>query len=90
MSQVPFVRVASERSTTRVVLSRPEPVSLPQSMVRSTEVVVYQGLVVRSIDWPAGRVVSGVTVKVVVLVSPEPFVAVTVFAPVALSLPVQE
>ena len=49
------MRVASERSTTRVVVSRPAAVSVPQSIVRSTEVLVYHGPAVRSIDWPRRR-----------------------------------
>ena len=89
MSQVPSVRVADWRSTAPLEVSRPEPVSLPLSAVRSTEVVVYQGPVVRSMVWPAGAVVSGVTVKVEVLVRPEPLLEVTVLAPVAVSVAVQ-
>ncbi len=62
---------------------------MPQSRLSETDVVVYQGPPVRSIDWPAGAVVSGVTVKVAVLVEPAPFVAVTVLAPLAVSVALQ-
>ena len=81
VSQVPLVRVASERSTIPLVVSRPAPVSLPLSTVRSIEVVVYQGPPARSTDWPVGAVASAVMVSESLAVSPVPLVAVTVVEP---------
>ena len=51
---------------------------------------MYHGPPASSTVCPVGAVVSGVTAKVAVRVVPAPFVAVTVFVPVAVSLPVQE
>ena len=55
----------------------------PQSRVSGTVVVVYQGPPASSIVWPVGAVVSGVRVKVAVVVRPAPLVAVTVLSPAA-------
>ncbi len=41
--QLPFESVAESRSTTWVVVSRPEPASEPQPIVSGTDRVVYQG-----------------------------------------------
>ena len=71
-------------------VSRPEPASLPLSSVSGTVAEPYHGPPERSIVWPVGAVVSGVTVKVSVLVRPEPFVTVTVLAPLAESLALHE
>ena len=79
--QVPPVRVAEARSTRRVDASRPAPVSVPVSMVRGMEGVVYQGPAERSMVWPVGAVVSGVRVKVALAVSPAVLWAVTVCVP---------
>ena len=81
--------VAWERSTVSLLSSRPEPVSLPQSRVSGTEVVVYQGPPARSMLWPVGAVVSGVRVNAELAVRPLLLVAVTVLLPVAVSVAVQ-
>ena len=70
VSQLPSVSGAESRSTVSLEVSRPEPVSVPQSRVSGTVVVVYQGPPVRSTLWPVGAVVSGVRVKVEVAVRP--------------------
>ena len=59
---------------------------MPSVSVRATEAVVYQGPPASSADWPVGAVVSGVTVNVPDDVCPAPFVTVTVFEPLAVSL----
>ena len=87
---VPLDSVAESRSTTCAELSRPEPASLPQARLRVTDAVVYQGPPESAADWPVGAVESGVTVNVPALVEPVPFVIVTVLAPLALALFVQE
>ena len=79
----PAERVAESRSTTCGRASRPEPASLPKSSVSGTDAVVYQGPPESAAVWPVGAVVSFVTVKVSVEVSPAPFVTVTVCAPEA-------
>src|SRR5436309_3004550 len=83
LPQLPLESVAESRSTTCVEVSTPEPPSLPQSRVRGTEAVAYQGPPVSETDWPLGAVVSLVTVKVAVAVPPALFVAVTVLSPEA-------
>ena len=57
--------------------------SLPPVEGSGTEAVVYQGPPASSTVWPVGAVVSGVRVKVEVVVRPALLVAVTVFSPVA-------
>src|SRR4051794_8505106 len=83
VSHEPFVSVAESRSTTSVVASRPEPPSLPVSIASGTESDEYHGPPASATDWPAGAVVSLLTVKVAVAVEPAPFVTVTVWLPEA-------
>src|SRR5262245_25340273 len=84
-SQVPFERLVESRSTTPVEAFTPEPASVPFETVRST-CVPYQVPLAGETDWPVGAAVSGVTVNVRVAVPPAPFVTVTVFVPLAVSL----
>ena len=81
VSQVPLVSVASERSTVPLEVSRPEPVSLPLSMVRSTDRLVYQGPLVRSALCPVGAEASAVMVSESLEERPLPLTAVTVVEP---------
>ena len=80
VSQVPLVRVASERSNVWLEVSRPEPASVPQSSVSGTD--GSSSRPAGQVDlWPVGAVVSGVTVKVEMFVRPDPLWTVTVLAP---------
>ncbi len=81
--QAPPASGEESRSTTSLARSRPEPVSVPKSIVSGTEVVVYQGPPESAAVAPVGAAVSLVTVNVPVAVPPAPLVAVTVWLPEA-------
>ena len=74
---------AESRSTTPLDESTPAPSSDPSTRVRSTESAEYHGPPERATVCPVGAVVSGVRVKVPLLVVPALLVAVTVLLPVA-------
>src|SRR6185437_583172 len=83
LPQLPFVSGASARSTTPLAGSRPDSPSAPSASVSGIDVLVCQGPPARATVWPAGGVESGLSVKSAVAVRPAPFVAVTVWAPLA-------
>ena len=89
VSQVPFGERRVGALDDAAVASTPDRESVPSASVSGTDAVAYHGPVARSTVWPVGAMVSGVTVKSAVPVVPAPFVAVTVFTPVALSADVQ-
>jgi hypothetical protein len=68
----------------------PESASVPSLVATAIEVVVNQGPPTTAALWPVGRPTSRTTVKPAELVPPAFEVAVTVWAPSAVAVDVQE
>ena len=81
------VSAASERSTTRLVASRPEPASEPRPIVSGTAVVENHGPPETATDWPVGASVSGASVNAASAVRPVRLWTVTVRSPAAVVVP---